>query len=159
MRTLLSLSFTIVVFTLGAAPATAAGHTWTENIYQDTQYARQCTAYVWERVHQEIGVWPYFPGDAKQWADGAAAHGWTVGTSPQQSSIIIMQPGTTFVTQGDTGRVRFTVGELGHVAWVQYLPDPDHVFVQDRNALGDGRDGQRLIDIRNHPELRYIYLT
>lgn len=81
--------------------------------------ADQCTWYAEERMKQHTGLYMAVDGDAWQWAERAAASGWTVGTQPEANAVVVLPAGSYS-------------SAVGHVAWVLDVAG-DQVRVQDYN--------------------------
>jgi surface antigen len=72
-----------------------------------------CTYWANEYYHQLSGHWVTWLGNAYQWADGAAAAGWVVSSTPKVPSIIVLQPGVQGAS--DYGHVAVVTGISGNV--------------------------------------------
>lgn len=82
----------------------AGARTYSYNPFA-ARFSDQCTYYAEERMHSQTGMFMAVLGNAYQWADQAAAAGWTVGSTPAVNSVVVF-PANSF---GST---------VGHVAWV-----------------------------------------
>ncbi len=111
------------------APLWATSWHWTRGSTQssNTGAAGNCTWYAYERFKQFSGVYPNIGGNAYQWNENAAAHGWLVLNSPATQSVVVFEPGV----QG--------ASSLGHVAWVDYMQprsDGTYIHVWEMNWKG-----------------------
>jgi len=138
---------------LGVSPVSAERMTWDASRWD----SHWCTAFAAERIHATTGSWPYIPGPARDWAVNAQANGWPVGAAPRESSVLVLQPGW-YKAHTPGGYRVIEVGDLGHVAWVQFINDDGTIAVLDRNGVaGPGKDGQMMIDIRG-TSAQFIYV-
>lgn len=114
-------------------PGRAMGQT----ISYNTGYAGQCTWGALAQWHAATGYYPYILGNAKDWANSARSHGWTVVADAQPRSIVVFQP----YVQG--------ASSLGHVAWVtstQRRADGLYVtFIEMNGPAGPGRWDTRTV--------------
>jgi surface antigen len=85
-------------------------------------YAGSCVFYALDRFHQRTGVYPKAFGDARYLATGAAASGWSTGSTPRINSLVVFQPG-----QNGAG------GPTGHVAWVEQVSG-NQIYISEMNA-------------------------
>ena len=121
----------------------------------------QCTWYVWGRAMEKCGVdLSCFrgTGNAETWFDTAQKYGFSVGTTPQANSIVVMK-GYGSKTKG-----------IGHVAFVEKV-DGTTVYYTEGNRTSNGQwykyfedsfDSNNLILSRNttyeQRVIGYIYL-
>lgn len=103
----------------GGAPVSTGGGL-------DRFFYGQCTYWANMRYHAITGHYVTWPGNADEWAIGAANAGWVVSSTPHIHSIIILQP----YKQG--------AGAYGHVAVVESIPSPGVVYTSDWNWFGNG---------------------
>ena len=88
-------------------PPPSSGRAMGQTESRNMAVAGQCTWGALEQWHQATGYYPYLTGNAKDWANSARAHGWTVVLDAQPRSIVVFQPG-----------VQGADPTYGHVAWV-----------------------------------------
>jgi surface antigen len=109
--------------------------TWTQNVFRAAGYGAYCTAYALDRMHDATGLWMKVRSSAYKWAAEARAAGWTVGTTPEAESVLVMQspPGYRYEIERTDGLVyKTTLTPLGHVAWVE-IYENGWAFVRDKN--------------------------
>lgn len=140
---------------------TFTGHnTVASNPYPDSS---QCTWFAEEKMHNKTGFYMPNFGDAHSWRDNAGPNGWTVGTAPETSSVMVMQyadaNGNPYNYSYWNGSqwVQTTINQVGHVAWVTSKRNSGaEVYIVDRNWGNDGKDGGRWMRISGAP-VNFIY--
>ena len=104
----------------------------------------QCTWGALNKWYQSEGYYPGgWTGNARTWASGAAASGYTVSGTPRTRSILVMQPGV----HGSSS--------AGHVAWVTAV-NGNEVTIIEMNALA-GAYNYNTRTLTDGPGMRYIY--
>ncbi|WP_256793007.1 CHAP domain-containing protein [Terrabacter sp. Ter38] len=104
----------------------------------------QCTWGALNQWYQSEGYYPGgWTGNARTWASGAAASGYTVSGTPRTRSILVMQPGV----HGSSS--------AGHVAWVTAV-NGNEVTIIEMNALA-GAYNYNTRTLTDGPGMRYIY--
>ncbi len=104
----------------------------------------QCTWGALNKWYQSEGYYPGgWTGNAKVWASGAAAAGYTVSSTPRTRSIVVMQPGV----HGSSS--------AGHVAWVTAV-NGNEITIIEMNAMAGpyNYDTRTVTDIAG---MKYIY--
>ena len=156
---IVAVTLALGVPTLAAAPAQAdtvataavtadsgrtVGTTEATNTVPDPT---QCTYGAKEKFHEATGLYPAFKGNAYEWADTAAATGWTTVLDAQARSIVVFQPG-----------VQGSDATYGHVAWVDSIeqhPDGLYINITELNGVaGPGQWGTR--QVKDVPGMSYI---
>jgi hypothetical protein len=64
--------------------------TWPYNVFRAAGYGSYCTAYALDQMYEATGQWMKVRGNAYKWGDEARAAQWTVGTSPETKSVLVM---------------------------------------------------------------------
>lgn len=67
-----------------------------------------CTKYAADKWRAATGRFPSWRGNALAWNENAAAHSWTVVSTPAPRSVVVFEPG-----------VQGSHPKYGHVAWVE----------------------------------------
>ncbi len=89
-------------------PAPTQGNRkWGDTISSNTGSSGQCTWGAYNKFKQYSGKYPLIRGNAKDMANNARAHGWTVTYTPAAHSMVVFAPG-----------VHGANATYGHVAWV-----------------------------------------
>jgi len=94
-----------------------------------------CTSYALDRMYEATGLWMKVRGSAYKWASEARLAGWTVGKTPEESSVLVMQspPGYKYLIERDDGvQYQTVLTPLGHVAWVE-IYENGWAYVRDKN--------------------------
>lgn len=128
------------------------------NPYPDSS---QCTWKAEDLMHTATGLYMPNFGDAHSWRDNAGPNGWIVGSTPETSSIMVMQyaNGYKYLYWNTTYNqwVQTSINSVGHVGWVTSLGyNGSMVYLVDRNWSGTGQDGGRWIWISGAP-VNFIY--
>jgi surface antigen len=110
----------------------------------------QCTWGALQMWFQNSGYYPDIEGNAKDWADSARTHGWTVVNGAQPRSIVVFQPGLPGVDPN------------GHSAWVNSVSqrlDGQWINMTEMNDATHGGVGAWwTVDIRDEPGMSYILM-
>lgn len=117
-------------------------------------YVSQCTWRAEDLMHSATGLYMPVYGNAGTWANAAGAQGWTVGTSPETPSVMVMQyaNGYKYWYWNGSQWMQTSINTVGHVAWVTNIGENGAmVYVIDRNWNGDRQDGGRWIWISGAP--------
>lgn len=122
-------------------------------------YVSQCTWRAEDLMHTATGLYMPVYGNAGTWTNAASAQGWSVGTSPETSSVMVMQYGNGYKYPYWNGSqwVYTSINPVGHVGWVTNTGyNGAMVYIIDRNWTGNGQDGGRWIWISGAP-VNFIY--
>ncbi|GEM_PF-5215174 len=132
-----------------------------QNPYCPGSFCDQCTAFAEEMMHEATNLWMTVTGHAFQWPDQARVGGWTVGSSPETSSVIVMpyDNGRQYwYMDADGGWRQTAISSYGHVGWVDAISCSGLcVHLRDRNWNLDGRDGERWLWIGSWEPVSFIY--
>jgi surface antigen len=144
-------ALTVCAATVVAAPSQAdAARTMGVHLQQNSGDPGQCTWGALQMWFQNSGYYPDIEGDAKDWADSARAHGWTVVTGAQPRSIVVFEPGLPGVNPN------------GHSAWVNSVslrPDGQWINMTEMNDATYGGVGAWWTrDVRDEPGMSYILM-
>ena len=126
------------------------------NAYPDSS---QCTWKAEDLMHSATGLYMPNFGDAHSWRDNASPNGWMVGSSPETSSVMVMQysNGYKYWYLNGSQWVQTSISTFGHVGWVTNIGyNGSAVYIVDRNWNLDGQDGGRWIWISGAP-VNFIY--
>jgi surface antigen len=126
------------------APTSPSSGTRGQTITYNEGDPGSCVYYVMDRFHKQYGTYPYAIGDARELADSAARHGWTVSSVPRVDSIAVYQPGMNGAEDGP-----------GHTDWVEQI-DGARIYVADMNFPDPWVISHRWIN-KPDPGVRYIY--
>lgn len=133
-----------------SAMAASSGRTMGQRLASNSGYPGQCTWGALQKWFDNSGYYPAIVGDAKDWADSARAHGWTVVNEPQDRSIVVFQPGLP------------GVDGYGHSAWVNSVaqrPDGQWINITEMNNASYGGVGAwSTRDVKNEPGMSYILM-
>jgi surface antigen len=103
---------------------------------------KNCTWWAINEFHAFSGLYPYFTGNAKDWAASAASNGWTVISTAQLNSIAVFPPG-----------VNGALSE-GHVAWVTGVSGSQITISEMNGPAGFGKVDTRTLTPTS--SVRYI---
>ena len=123
----------------------------------------QCTWKAEDQMHSATGIYMPNFGDAHSWRDNAGPNGWSVGTTPETSSVMVMQYADSsghpykYWFWNNSQWVQTYISTFGHVGWVTSIGSGGaEVYIVDRNWNLDGQDGGRWIWISGAP-VNFIY--
>lgn len=104
--------------------------------------AGNCTWWAINEFHTFSGLYPYFTGNAKDWAASAASNGWTVISTPHQNSIAVFPPGVNGALSD------------GHVGWVTGVSGSKITISEMNGPAGFGKVDTRTLTPAS--SVRYI---